>query len=142
MPVPIVRMFGSKMMSSGGKPTCSVRILYARCAIASRCSVDVAWPVSSNAITTTAAPKRRTISACRTNAASPSLSEIELTTPLPCKHSSPASITENFELSTITGSFAMSGSAAIRFTNRRIAATPSSMPSSMQTSRMFAPPAT
>ncbi len=27
MPVPIVRMFGSKMMSSGGNPTCSVRIL-------------------------------------------------------------------------------------------------------------------
>ena len=36
----------------------------------------------------------------------------------------------------------MSGSAAIRFRNRRIAATPSSMPSSMQTSRMFAPPST
>ena len=112
MPVPIVRMFGSKMMSSGGNPTCSVRILYAR--LRDRRAGDrrvVAWPVSSNAITTTAAPNLRTIFAWRMNSASPSLSEIELTTPLPCRHSRPASITENFDESTITGMRAMSGSA-------------------------------
>ena len=48
----------------------------------------------------------------------------------------------NFELSTMIGSRAMSGSAASRFKNRRIATTPSSMPSSMHTSRMLAPPST
>ncbi len=48
------------------------------------------------------------------NAASPSFIEIEFTTALPCTHFRPASITENFEESTITGTRAMSGSAAIR----------------------------
>ena len=139
MPVPMVRMFGSKMMSSGGKPTCWVRRSYARFAMISRCSTVVAWPVSSNAITTTAAPNWRTIFAWRRNSGSPSLSEIELTTPLPCTHSRPAWITLNFDESIITGIREMSGSAAIRLRNRFIAATPSSMPSSMQTSRMFAP---
>ena len=33
---------------------------------------------------------------------------------MPCRHFSPASITENFEESTITGTRAMSGSAATR----------------------------
>ena len=47
-------------------------------------------------------------------ASSPSFSEIEFTTALPCRHFSPASITENFDESTITGTRAMSGSAAIR----------------------------
>ena len=48
------------------------------------------------------------------NFSSPSLSEIELTTGLPCRHFRPASITSNFEESTITGTRAMSGSAATR----------------------------
>ena len=51
------------------------------------------------------------------NAASPSFIEIELTTALPCTHFRPASITANFEESTITGTRAMSGSAAIRLRN-------------------------
>ena len=110
--------------------------------MAQRCSTSVAWPVSSKAMTTTAAPKLRTTRAWWRNAASPSLSEIELTTPLPCRQARPVSMIENFELSIITGMRAMSGSAAIRLRKRRMAATPSSMPSSMQTSRMLAPPST
>ena len=43
-------------MSSGGKPTSSVRMRYARLRIATRRSTVLAWPSSSNAITTTPAP--------------------------------------------------------------------------------------
>ncbi len=57
--------------------------------------------------------------ACRRNSASPSFRLMELAMPLPCKHFRPASITLNFELSTITGTRAMSGSAAMRFSKRR-----------------------
>jgi hypothetical protein len=49
------------------------------------------------------------------NLASPSFIEIELTIALPCTHFRPASITSHLELSIITGTRAMSGSAAIRF---------------------------
>ena len=56
MPVATVRMFGSRMMSSGEKPTSSVRIRQARVAISSLRSVVAAWPRSSKAITTTPAP--------------------------------------------------------------------------------------
>ena len=76
------------------------------------------------------------------NASSPSFSEIELTTPLPCRHFRPASITLHFEESTITGMRAMSGSEAIRFRKRVIAFSESIMPSSMLTSRICAPLAT
>ena len=72
-------------------------------------------------------------------ASSPSLSEIELTTGLPCTHLSPASITENFEESIITGTRAMSGSAATRLRNVVIARSESSSPSSMLTSMICAP---
>ncbi len=51
-------------------------------------------------------------------------------------------MTDHFELSTMIGTRATSGSAAIRFRNRVIAASPSSMPSSMLTSMMFAPAST
>ena len=67
------------------------------------------------------------------------MSEIELTTALPCTHFSPASITENFEESIITGTRAMSGSAAIRLRNVIIAFSESSRPSSMLTSMICAP---
>ena len=60
--------------------------------------------------------------------------------PLPCRQASPASITRKSEESTITGTRAMSGSAASRFRNFRIACTESSRPSSMLTSRIWAPP--
>ena len=42
--------------------------------------------------------------------------------PLPCRHFRPASITDHFEESIMTGTRAMSGSAAIRFRKRTIAA--------------------
>ena len=73
------------------------------------------------------------------NAASPSFIEIEFTTGLPCTHFRPASITENFEESTITGTRAMSGSAAIRLRKVTIAFSESSRPSSMLTSMICAP---
>ena len=72
-------------------------------------------------------------------AASPSFIEIEFTTGLPCRHLRPASITENLEESTITGTRAMSGSAAIRLRNVTIAFSESSRPSSMLTSMIWAP---
>ena len=59
--------------------------------------------------------------------------------PLPCRHFRPASITLNLELSTITGTRAMSGSAAIRLRNSTIARSESSRPSSMLTSMTWAP---
>ena len=64
---------------------------------------------------------RRPCAPRRRNLSSPSFIEIELTTPLPCRHFRPASITSNFEESTITGTRAMSGSAATRLRNSTIA---------------------
>ena len=54
----------------------------------------------------------------------------------------PASITSHLELSIITGTRAMSGSAAIRFRKVRMATTPSSRPSSMLMSMIWAPAST
>jgi hypothetical protein len=98
-----------------------------------------AWPCSSNAITTTAAPYFNTFAAFSRNFSSPSFSEIEFTMPLPCSVFSPASITSHFEESTMNGTFATSGSLPSSCRNRVIAATPSIIPSSMQMSMMFAP---
>jgi hypothetical protein len=64
---------------------------------------------------------------------------IELTIGLPETHLSPASITDHFELSIITGTRAMSGSAAISLRKVVIASTASSRPSSMLTSTTCAP---
>ena len=50
-------------------------------------------------------------------ASSPSFIEIELTIGLPCTHFRPASITSHFDESIITGTRAMSGSAAMRLRN-------------------------
>ena len=58
---------------------------------------------------------------------------------LPCTHFRPASITDHLEESIITGTRAISGSAAIRCRKRTIAASESSMPSSMLTSMICAP---
>ena len=55
MPVATVRMFGSKMMSSGGKPM-PVSSSYARVQMRTLSSRVAAWPCSSKAITTAAAP--------------------------------------------------------------------------------------
>ena len=73
------------------------------------------------------------------NASSPSLSEMEFTTGLPCTHCSPASITSHLELSIMIGTRAISGSAAIRFRNSIIACFESISPSSMFTSMICAP---
>jgi len=67
---------------------------------------------------------------------------MELTTPLPCRHLSPSSRISHLEESTITGTRAMSGSAAMRLRKVRMARLPSSMASSMLTSMSCAPPST
>ena len=67
---------------------------------------------------------------------------MEFTTDFPCTHFSPASMTLHFELSIMIGIRAISGSLPIRFRNRTMAASESIIPSSMFTSRRFAPPCT
>ena len=67
---------------------------------------------------------------------------IELTTDFPCMHFRADSMTFHFEESIISGSFAMSGSAMMRFTNFTIAFSESSIASSMQMSITWAPPST
>ena len=64
---------------------------------------------------------------------------IEFTIGLPGTHFRPASITDHFELSTMTGTRAMSGSAAISFRKVVMACSASSSPSSMLTSITCAP---
>src|SRR3954463_10756374 len=142
MPVATARTFGSKIRSSGGKPTSSTRSRYARSQIATLRSAVSAWPFSSNAITTTPAPWRRTARACSRNGSSPSLSESELTTPLPWTHLSPASSTDQRELSIMIGIRATSGSVATRLRKVVIARSPSSRSASMFTSSRLAPPRT
>ncbi len=139
MPVATAKTFGSKMMSSGGKPTSSTRIRYARSQIALRRSRLSACPSSSKAITTAAAPYLRHSRAWSRKASSPSFIEMELTIGLPCTFLRPASITSHFEESTISGTLLMSGSEAMSLRKRSIAATPSIMPSSMLTSMTCAP---
>jgi hypothetical protein len=80
--------------------------------------------------------------ASSTNFSSPSFSEIEFTTPLPCRHFRPASITLNFDESTITGTRAISGSAASRLRKSTMACCESSRPSSILMSMTCAPFAT
>ncbi len=114
----------------------------ARPQISLRRSRSSAWPFSSKAITTAAAPYLRTSLACSRNLSSPSFMEIEFTIGLPWMQRSPASITSHLEESTITGTRLMSGSLAISLVNRSIASTPSIMPSSMFTSMTWAPAST
>ena len=142
MPVPMVRMLGSKMMSSGGNPARSTSSLYARQQMRTFSASAAAWPASSNAITTTAAPCRRTTAAWRRNSASPPLRLMLFTMHLPCEHFSPASITSNLLLSIMNGTRAASGSLTSRFTNRVMAATLSIRPSSMLMSITSAPAST
>ena len=129
-------------MSLGSKLACFVSNRYARLQMSTLRSIVSACPVSSNAITTAAAPYRRSVKAFSRKSDSPSFKLIELTTGLPCTHFSPASMTDHFELSIITGTLAMSGSVAMRLRNRVIACSESSSASSMLTSIRFAPPRT
>src|SRR6266702_3912172 len=73
------------------------------------------------------------------NSASPSFRLMELTIPFPWRFWSPTSSASQREESTITGTFAMSGSAATSRRKRSIAADASSIPSSMLTSMICAP---
>ena len=93
-------------------------------------------------MTTTAAPYRRARRAWRRNSASPSLSETELTIGRPWIARRPASMTDHFDESIITGTLQMSGSVATSRRKRVIAASESSSPSSMFTSRTWAPDST
>ena len=61
------------------------------------------------------------------NASSPSFRLIELTIGLPCTHFRPASMTVHLDESIISGTREISGSAAIRFRKRTMAASESSM---------------
>ncbi len=83
-----------------------------------------------------------TLRACSRKLSSPSFRLMELTIDLPCTHFRPASITDHFEESIITGTRATSGSPAISLRNLDMAACESSMPSSMLTSMICAPFAT
>ena len=65
---------------------------------------------------------------------------MELTTLLPCTTLRPASMISHLELSIITGTRAISGSAPIRFKNLTMAAFPSIIPSSILTSIILGPP--
>ena len=59
--------------------------------------------------------------------------------PLPWMHFSPASMTDHFELSIMTGTLAMAGSAETRLRKRVIASSPSIRSASMFTSMTLAP---
>ena len=127
------------MMSPGGNPISSVSMRYDRVQISSFRSAVSACPFSSNAITITAAPYRRTSRAFVLNASSPSLRLIEFTTPFPCTHLRPASMTLHLDESIMIGTRPMSGSAAMSRKNRSMAASESSNASSMLTSIIWAP---
>ncbi len=142
IPVATGKMLGSKMISEGSNPASSVRILYALPQISFRRGKVSAWPSSSKAIQMTAAPKRRMILARRRNSSSPSFRLMEFTTPFPCMHFNPARMTSHFEESTIMGILAISGSEAMRFRKCVISSALSNIPSSILTSRIWAPPST
>ena len=90
----------------------------------------------------TAAPYRFINLACAIKGSSPSFNEIEFTTLFPCTTFKPASMISHFELSIIIGTREISGSAAIKFRNFVMAYTPSSNPSSILISMIWAPPST
>ena len=83
MPVPMDRIFTSKMISSGATPASSVRSLYALSHISIFLSYVVACPCSSKAITTIAAPNSLIAFAFVMNASAPSLRLMEFTMHLP-----------------------------------------------------------
>ena len=62
--------------------------------------------------------------------------------PLPWRQRRPVSSTDHFDESTMIGTRAMSGSAAMRLRNFDMAAAPSSIPSSMLMSMIWAPAST
>ena len=125
------KILGSKIMSSGGNPISSVKILYALVHTLTFLSYVSACPCSSKAITMTAAPYFLTSKACRLNSSSPSFIERELTIPFPCIFFRPISNTDHLEESNIIGTFAISGSDAMSRRNISIAFSESKSPSSI-----------
>ena len=98
MPVAMAKMFGSKMMSSAGKPTtCPVSSFIGALADLglAREGVGLAGLVEGHDDDGGAVAARQL--ACSMNFASPSFIEIELTMPLPWMHLRPASITSHFD---------------------------------------------
>jgi hypothetical protein len=83
MPVAIVNIFKSKIISYEGKFNSSVRILYALLHILTLSSTVAAYPYSSNAITITAAPYYKIVFAYYLNSSSPTFKEILLTIHFP-----------------------------------------------------------
>ena len=84
-------------MSLGLNPTFLTRMLKDLWQISTFRSWSVAWPCSSKAITTTAAPYLLINFALDTKSFSPSFKEMELTMLLPWQHLRPASKTEKSE---------------------------------------------
>ena len=119
IPVATARTFGSKTMSSGAKPASSIEQ-----PVRALADLDLALDGVGLALARrrpSRRPRRRSGGSCRAcsrNGSSPSLSEIELTIPLPWRHSSPAASTDQRELSTMIGSRAASGSVARRLRKR------------------------
>jgi hypothetical protein len=134
------KMFGSKMMSSGLKADRRVSSVGA-CADLDLAPLQRCRPGPPRRRPSRQRPRRSAGSsrACSRNSSSPSLRLIELTMALPCTQRRPASITSHLEESIMTGTRAMSGSAAIRLRKVTIASRASSMPSSMLTSMICAP---
>ena len=104
-----------------------------------RRSRESAWPFSSNAITTAAAPYCMTLRARSLKGVSPSFRLMELTMHLPCMQRRPLSITDHFEESIIKGTLEISGSDAIRLMKSLITFSESSIPSSTLISMTCAP---
>ena len=139
IPVPMERIFTSKIISCGATPASSVSNLYALEQIAIFLSYVVAWPSSSNAITTIAAPSDFMTRAFRTNSSGPSFRLMEFTMHLPCVFLRPARMVSQCDESIISAAFATAGSFEMYRTKRSISLALSSMASSMFMSMTVAP---
>ena len=139
IPVPMDRMLTSKIISSGAIPACPVNSLYALSQISILRAYVVAWPSSSNAMTTNAAPNCLIVLAFSTNASGPSFRLMEFTMHLPCAFLRPARMVSQCEESIMSAAFATAGSFEMWRTKRSISLVLSSMASSMLMSMMAAP---
>ena len=139
IPVPMDSMFTSKIMFSGDTPAFSVRSLYALSHISIFLSYEVAWPFSSKAMMTIAAPKEFIAFAFFTKASSPSFKLMEFTMHLPWAFLRPASMVSQCDESIISAAFATAGSLEMYLTKRSISLVLSSIASSMLMSITDAP---
>ena len=140
MPVAIVKIFKSNMISSGGNPISGlVSILNALSHMSTLFSISVAYPFSSNAITTTPAPYFLIVFAFLMKSASPSFKDMLFTTHFPWQLYNPASMTSNLDESIMRGTDATSVFERASLTNLVIADLPSMSPSSTLISNIIAP---